>query len=110
MQSLTGRMVAAPLIFARRPPIHQPWQAMKKSIEYNLVGREAAVIMGLSEIMQSVRYMPGCEGLELEANTLLVVRQRAEEVPVPEETHTWIDHDLSRTFLIPKRVSQRDQY
>lgn len=83
---------------------------MKKSIEYNLVGRKAAVIMGLSEIMQSVRYMPGCEGLELEANTLLVVRQRAEEVPVPEETHTWIDHDLSRTFLIPKRVSQRDQY
>lgn len=46
-----------------------------------------------------------CEGLELEANTIRFVRQSAEEVPVPEVIHTWIDHDLSRTFLITRRVS-----
>lgn len=48
-----------------------------------------------------------CEGLELEANTIQFVREHAGEVPVPEVIHTWIDHNLSRTFLITKRVSGR---
>lgn len=46
-----------------------------------------------------------CEGEELEADTIRFVRQNAGEIPVPEVVHTWIDHDLNRTFLIVKRVS-----
>lgn len=44
------------------------------------------------------------EGLELEANTIRFVEEMAPEVPVPEIIYSWIDHDLSRTFLITKRV------
>ncbi|KAH6615836.1 hypothetical protein B0J18DRAFT_451844 [Chaetomium sp. MPI-SDFR-AT-0129] len=46
-----------------------------------------------------------CEGLELEANTLGFVREKAPEIPIPEVVHSWIDHDLSRTFLVTKRLS-----
>ncbi|KPM39857.1 hypothetical protein AK830_g6710 [Neonectria ditissima] len=45
-----------------------------------------------------------CEGLELEANTIRFVGDKASEVPVPEVVYSWIDHDLNRTFLITKRV------
>lgn len=45
-----------------------------------------------------------CEGLELEANTIRFVGEKAPEIPIPELVHTWIDHDLDRTFLITKRV------
>ncbi|KAK4143388.1 kinase-like domain-containing protein [Dichotomopilus funicola] len=45
-----------------------------------------------------------CEGLELEANTMRFVREKAPSVPIPELVHSWIDHDLNRTFLITKRV------
>lgn len=45
-----------------------------------------------------------CEGLELEANTMRFVKEKAPDVPIPELVHTWIDHDLKRTFLITKRV------
>ena len=45
-----------------------------------------------------------CEGLELEANTIRFVGEKAPEVPIPEAVYSWIDHDLNRTFLIAKRV------
>ncbi|KAK4100742.1 hypothetical protein N658DRAFT_567361 [Parathielavia hyrcaniae] len=45
-----------------------------------------------------------CEGLELEANTMRFVGEKAPRVPIPELVHTWIDHDLNRTFHITKRV------
>jgi hypothetical protein len=45
------------------------------------------------------------EGLELEANALRWVREQAPEVPIPELIYSWTDHDLSRTFLITKRVN-----
>ena len=45
-----------------------------------------------------------CEGLELEANNMRFVKEKAPEVPIPELVHTWIDHGLNRTFLITKRV------
>lgn len=48
-----------------------------------------------------------CEGLELEANTIHFVSEKAFGVPVPEVIHTWIDRNLNRTFLITKRVSGR---
>ncbi|KAJ2904551.1 hypothetical protein MKZ38_007750 [Zalerion maritima] len=43
-------------------------------------------------------------GLELEANTIRFVEEKTSEVPVPEVVYSWIDHDLSRTFFITKRV------
>ncbi|KAH7304474.1 hypothetical protein B0I35DRAFT_445304 [Stachybotrys elegans] len=46
-----------------------------------------------------------CKGLELEANTLRFVCEKAPEVPVPEVIHSWIDHELNRTFLITKRLT-----
>ena len=45
-----------------------------------------------------------CKGLELEANTMRFVRKKAPEVPIPELVYAWIDHNLSRTFVITKRV------
>ncbi|KAF9768343.1 hypothetical protein IL306_014377 [Fusarium sp. DS 682] len=45
-----------------------------------------------------------CKGLELEANTLRFVCEKAPEVPVPEVIHSWIDRELNRAFLITKRV------
>ncbi|KND88703.1 hypothetical protein TOPH_06604 [Tolypocladium ophioglossoides CBS 100239] len=45
-----------------------------------------------------------CKGLELEANTIRFVREKASEVPVPEVIYSWIDYDLNRTFLVTKRV------
>ena len=39
-----------------------------------------------------------CEGLELEANTMRFVAEKAPEVYIPELINTWIDHDLNRTF------------
>jgi len=44
------------------------------------------------------------EGRELEADVMRFVAEKAPEVPIPELVHTWIDHDLDRSFLITKRV------
>lgn len=41
--------------------------------------------------------MAGCEGLELEADTIQFVRQYAGEVPVTEVVYDWIDHELNRS-------------
>ena len=45
-----------------------------------------------------------CEGLELEANTIRSVQEKAPELPIPEVIYSRIDHPLGRTFLITKRV------
>ncbi|KAH6651275.1 kinase-like domain-containing protein [Chaetomium tenue] len=44
------------------------------------------------------------EGLEMEAEKIQFVTEKAPEVPVPEVIYTWIDRDLNRSFLIMKRV------
>ncbi len=44
------------------------------------------------------------EGLEMEAEKIRFVREKAPEVPVPEVLYTWIDHELNRSFLVMKRV------
>ena len=44
------------------------------------------------------------KGLELEANTIRFVQEKAPEVPIPEVIYSWIDHPLGGTFLITKRV------
>ncbi|KAK3901215.1 hypothetical protein C8A05DRAFT_45088 [Staphylotrichum tortipilum] len=45
------------------------------------------------------------EGVELEANNIRFVAEKAPEAPIPEVIHTWIDRDLNRTFLLAKRVN-----
>lgn len=45
-----------------------------------------------------------CEGLELEANTIRFVQETAPEVPVPEVLYSWVDRDMSRAFLITRKV------
>ena len=44
------------------------------------------------------------EGVEMEAEKIRFVAEKAPEVPVPKVVYTWIDHDLDRSFLIMKRV------
>ncbi|KAK4042347.1 kinase-like domain-containing protein [Parachaetomium inaequale] len=44
------------------------------------------------------------QGVEMEAEKIRFVTEKAPEVPVPEVVHTWINHDLDRSFLITKRV------
>jgi len=44
------------------------------------------------------------EGVEMEAEKIRFVAEKAPEVPVPEVIYTWIDHALDRSFLIMKRV------
>lgn len=104
MQLLTGRMVAAPFIF-EKIPIPQPWRRDAEIDRICHGGTSTAVwSIGNNVICKAKAW---CEGLELEANTIGFVREYAGEVPFPEVIHTWIDHDLNKTFLIMKRVSGR---
>lgn len=103
MQLLTGKMVAAPFILENNDSSNLAGDAEMDIIPHG--GTSAAVwSIGNNAICKVKAW---CEGLELEANTIRFVREHAGGVPVPEVIHTWIDHDLSRTFLITKRVSGR---
>ena len=44
------------------------------------------------------------EGVEMEAEKIRFVAEKAPDVPVPKVVYTWIDHALDRSFLIMKRV------
>ncbi len=44
------------------------------------------------------------EGLELEANNLRFVAEKMPDVTIPGVIYSWIDREISRTFLLTKRV------
>ncbi|RHZ48757.1 aminoglycoside phosphotransferase family protein [Aspergillus thermomutatus] len=44
------------------------------------------------------------DGMERESNTLSFVASRFPHIPIPEVIYSWVDEQLSRTFLILRRV------
>lgn len=44
------------------------------------------------------------QGMERESNTLAFVASRFPHIPIPEVIYSWVDEQLSRTFLILRRV------
>lgn len=45
------------------------------------------------------------KGMELEAETIAFVKQKASSVPVPEVLHSWIDHAWNRSFTIIRAIN-----
>jgi hypothetical protein len=44
------------------------------------------------------------DGMEMESSTLAFIKASAPNIPVPDVIYAWLDEELSRTFLILKRV------
>ncbi|KAK6000636.1 hypothetical protein QM012_003361 [Aureobasidium pullulans] len=47
------------------------------------------------------------EGLQLESETIALVREQAPSIPGPEVIYSWIDEAIDRSFLIMRRVHAR---
>lgn len=44
------------------------------------------------------------DGMERENDTLAFVSSRFPHIPIPEVIYSWVDEQLSRTFLVLRRV------
>ncbi len=91
--------------FALRPQPENHSQTpgdTKTTRAYDLATREAAWNIGDHVICKTESWV---EGLELEGDTIRVVRERMPSIPVPEVIYYWLDRAWNRTFILTKRVS-----
>lgn len=91
--------------FALRPQPQNHSQTpgdTKTNRVYDLATAEAAWNIGDGVICKTESWV---EGLELEGDTIRVVKDRMPSIPVPEVIYYWLDRAWNRSFILTKRPS-----